>query len=60
MTYSCDLPGNQQQFVAALRSQLNSLRARYDYGAVAPNVYAVIVALETEIAWTEHQQGARP
>jgi hypothetical protein len=60
MTYNSDLPGNQQRFVAALRSQLNSLRARYDCGAVAPSVYAVIVALETEIAWTEHQHGVRP
>lgn len=38
-----------------LRTQLAHLRARYDAGAVAPAVYAVIRQLETDIAWAEEQ-----
>lgn len=38
-----------------LRAQLAHLRARYDAGAVAPAVYAVIRELETDIAWAEEQ-----
>jgi hypothetical protein len=35
-----------------LRAELAQLRARYDNGAVAPGIYAVIRKLETEIAWS--------
>jgi hypothetical protein len=37
-----------------LRHDLALLRARYDTGATQPGVYAVIRALEVEIAWIEH------
>jgi hypothetical protein len=37
-----------------LRAELAQLRARYDDGAVAPGVYAIIKQLETELAWHEH------
>lgn len=36
------------------RKALDTLRARYDSGAVAPGVYAVIRNLEIEIAWEEY------
>jgi hypothetical protein len=39
---------------AALRRDLKHLRARHDTGATQPGVYAVIRALEVEIAWIEH------
>jgi hypothetical protein len=37
------------------RKELDALRARYDSGAVAPGIYAIIKQLETEIAWKEHE-----
>ncbi len=49
----------RQDYEAKLRSQLASLRARYDGGAVSPSMYTVIVDLETEIAWLEHQRARR-
>jgi hypothetical protein len=54
-TSNSALPKNQR-YVTALRSQLASLRARYDCDAVAPSMYGVIVDLEIEIAWIEHRQ----
>ena len=39
-----------------LRSELASLRARYNSGAVAPGVYAVIRQLEIELAWHLHRR----
>jgi len=44
--------------IKQLRSELLMLRARYDDGAVAPAMYAVIRKLETDIAWLENQQQA--
>jgi hypothetical protein len=41
---------------AALRSELEWLRARYDDGKVSPAVYAVIKDIETNIAWAEHRE----
>jgi hypothetical protein len=38
-----------------LRSELAHLRARYDCGAVAPEIYGVIRGLESELAWLEHR-----
>jgi hypothetical protein len=43
-----------EQAAQFLRSELASLRARYDNGAVSPDVYAIIRELETELAWHEH------
>jgi hypothetical protein len=39
-----------------LCEQLAMLRARYDSGAVAPGIYAIIRAIETELSWIEHQK----
>jgi hypothetical protein len=44
----------EQPSLAELREQLEWLRAAYDYGAVSPAVYAVVRALEIEIAWRRH------
>jgi hypothetical protein len=44
---------------ALLRRDLALLRARYDTGATQPGVYAVIRALEVEIAWAEHGERFR-
>jgi hypothetical protein len=38
-----------------LRDELSLLIARYDSGAVSPAVYAVIRAIESDIAWLEHR-----
>jgi len=38
-----------------LRGELSILVARYDSGAVSPAVYAVIRAIESDIAWLEHR-----
>jgi hypothetical protein len=45
---------------AELRIELASLRARYDSGAVSPDIYTVIKQLERDIAWAEHQKEVRP
>jgi hypothetical protein len=37
-----------------IRDKLETLRARYDYGAVSAALYAVIKRLEIEIAWREY------
>ena len=42
--------------ISPLRKALAELRARYDSGAVAPGMYAVIRQMETEIAWEEYKQ----
>ena len=39
-----------------LRAELASLRARYDFGAVSPGVYAIIRQLEIELAWHLHRR----
>ena len=41
---------------AELREQLGALRARYDWGAVSPAVYAAIKSIETDVAWREHDR----
>lgn len=41
---------------AALRSELEWLRSRYDSGKVSPAVFAVIREIETTIAWAEHRE----
>jgi hypothetical protein len=46
----------RQDYEAQLRSQLATLRARYDDGAVSPSMYAVIIDLEIEIARLEHRR----
>jgi hypothetical protein len=33
---------------------LAMIRARYDYGAMPPGVYALVRKLETEISWRKH------
>jgi hypothetical protein len=38
-----------------LRAELAHLRARYDHGAVSPEMYSVIRELESELAWVEHR-----
>jgi hypothetical protein len=38
-----------------LRGRLDQVRARYDHGAVPPNLYKAIQEMEREIAWTEHK-----
>ena len=42
-----------------LRSKLAFLRARYDSGAISPAIYSVIRAIETDLAWAEHQRVRR-
>jgi hypothetical protein len=44
---------------AALRSELEWLRSRYDSGKVSPAIFAVIKAIEHEIAWIEHCREVR-
>ena len=41
-----------------VRAELARLRARYD-GAIPQAVFAVVRALETELAWIEHRENAR-
>jgi hypothetical protein len=41
-----------------LRSELYRPCARYDDGAVAPAVYAVIKSMETELSWARHRKDA--
>ena len=36
-----------------LRHELIALKARYDYGAVSPAIWAVIKEIEADIAWAE-------
>jgi hypothetical protein len=55
MVYSFN-SSEDQQHIPVLRSQLAALRARYDHGAIPLSVYAVVRALEVEIAWTEHRE----
>jgi hypothetical protein len=45
-----------QEPAMVLRERLRWLRARYDWGQVSPALYAVIKAVETDVAWTEHNQ----
>jgi hypothetical protein len=40
---------------AALRSELQWLRTRYNYYTISPDIYAVIRSLEIDIAWLEHR-----
>lgn len=41
---------------AQLRWELQQLRARYDSGAAAPAVYAIIREIETQLGWLKHRQ----
>jgi hypothetical protein len=45
--------GTTATSTAALRAELEWLRARYDDGKVSPAIFAVIRELETTIAWAE-------
>jgi hypothetical protein len=45
--------------IKRLRSELAMLRARYDHGAVSPEVYVVIRGIELELAWLEHGAATR-
>jgi hypothetical protein len=47
---------HRQDDEVRLRLQLEQLRARYDSGAVAPSMFAVIVDLETEISWLQYMK----
>jgi hypothetical protein len=38
-----------------LRHELITLKARYDYGAVSPAIWAVIKQIEADIALTEYR-----
>ena len=40
-----------------LRRDLALLEARYDRGAVPPEIFITIRKLETELAWLEHARG---
>ncbi len=40
---------------ARLREELRMLLARYDYGAIPPAIYAVVVKLQLEIGRAEHR-----
>jgi hypothetical protein len=42
-----------------LRNKLAWLRSRYDTGAVAPAVLAIIRQFETELAWRENAKHHR-
>jgi len=53
-------PTLTSESTAELRAELAQLRARYDGGALAPAVFAIVKALEAEIAWIEHCREARP
>jgi hypothetical protein len=44
----------ERKSLAELREQLEWLRARYDGGAVSPEIFAVIRKLEIDIAWMGH------
>jgi hypothetical protein len=44
---------------AALRCELEWLRSRYDSDKVSPAIFAVIKAIEHEIAWIEHCRKVR-
>ena len=46
----------KEQTKKKLRDELQALRSRYDSGAVAAGVYAVIREIELEIAWAEHSE----
>jgi hypothetical protein len=48
-------PSTTASSTAALRSELEWLRARYDDGKVSPAVFSVIREIETGIAWAEHR-----
>ena len=39
-----------------LRAELANLKTRYNSGAVAPGVYAIIRQLEIELSWYQHQR----
>ena len=43
-----------------LRLERATLLARYDSGAFSPAIFKVIREIETDIAWIEHRQEARP
>jgi hypothetical protein len=45
--------------IPAARADLEWLRARYDGGAVSIGVYVTIRRLETDIAWSEHENWQR-
>jgi hypothetical protein len=45
-----------QQPEISLYAQWATLRARYDCGAVPTYLYAVIRAMEIELAWRAHQR----
>jgi hypothetical protein len=42
--------------VQRIRDKLDWLRLRYDSTAMSDAVYAVVKRLETDIAWTQHQE----
>jgi hypothetical protein len=52
-------PSTTASSTAALRSELEWLRARYDDGKVSPGVFTVIKDIETNIAWAEHREVRR-
>jgi hypothetical protein len=54
--YIPDFFQRQADHIARLRSQLATLRVRYDSGAVSTAVYAVIRELEIELSWAEHRR----
>jgi hypothetical protein len=49
-------PSTTTSSTAALRSELEWLRVRYDDGKVSPAVFAIIRKLESDIAWAEHRE----
>jgi hypothetical protein len=49
-------PSTTTSSTAALRGELEWLRARYDDGTISPAVFAVIREIETDIAWIEHRR----
>jgi hypothetical protein len=52
-------PSTTTASTAALRDELEWLRARYNGGQVSAAVVAVIRELETDIAWAEHREVRR-
>jgi hypothetical protein len=49
-------PSTTTTSTAALRSELEWLRARYDGGTISPAIFSILKAIEHEIAWREYTQ----
>jgi hypothetical protein len=57
--YTMFSPSLSADSTECLRNKLAWLRSRYDTGAVAPAVLAIIRQFETELAWRENASRRR-